>query len=163
MGSLVDTVTNTQVNIDYAHHEIHDGDAFSCTYVATASGVVIHIKTGAKYAHIKILVECAVGVVGALYEDPTSSNDGTGLTEVNRNRNSATSPTVAVFHTPTTSNNGTLLESWASGNSTGAARFGGASRADDEWVLKPNESYLKVITPDSSARVAVRLDWYEKS
>lgn len=94
-----------------------------------------------------------------VYEGITST-EGTGITEFNRNRNSATEATCVVVHTPTVSNTGTLLRTKHFGTGKTA---GVETHENDEWVLKQNTKYLIRLTnaTTSANYCTLVLNWYE--
>jgi len=149
--------------IDVGHAHIHEGKMFDVCDLATISLGAYKdylIVTGAtKFIHIKIT--CSADGKGniALYEDAVTSNNGTGMTEFNRNRVSANTPEATVFHTPTVSNVGTMLcdELFGSGN-----KSGGETRADNEWVLKQNAKYLVRVSASVNIDVSTKINWYEE-
>jgi len=159
----MDEASRALLTIDYAHHEIHGGSFFSAFYDADKSigetmDILIVTPNTTKWAHLVFEVEneseCAMG----LYEAVTASNNGTGLTEFNRDRNSATAATVAVFHTPTVSDTGTQIYGWHSGSGRGN---GSNDRAKNEFILKQNTKYLLRCTATAAGWIAARLSWYE--
>jgi len=162
----MDNVGPWGVTIDVGHHQRHEGDSFSACYVdatlADTETIVIHIKVGAdKAAHLLYHVTCPGAFTVALYENPTTSGDGTTVAVNNHNRNSSSTADTTVFHTPSSTGNGTLLEQYYIGG--GSQRAGGESRSAAEWVLKKSEQYLLVVTSRANGNSgAVVLDWYEE-
>lgn len=164
-SAQLDSTTNAIKVIDYPHNELHGGDAFVYCEVTDVSGsaardILIVTPNTTKWAHMFIEVGSESEADYKLYEDATTSADGTGVTEVNRDRNSGSAATVVVTHTPTVSTTGTLIcqDHWGSGK-----KSGGADRAIEEWILKQNAKYLVRVTnaTGSANQIAIALNWYE--
>lgn len=158
----VDEFSEALETIDVPHAHIHEGKMFDMCELATitsGSNRDYLVITGAnKFVHFK--VTCTADGKGdvAIYEEPTTSANGTGMAELNRNRASAITPEVTVFHTPTVSAVGTMLcdELFGSGN-----KSGGETRADNEWVLKKNTKYLIRVHASANIDVSTKMNWYE--
>jgi len=150
--------------IEHTHEEIHEGKHFVTTYAAVknnAETIVLLLTTpdNTAVAHLLTKLRSSGEANFVLSENPTVSNVGTALTEINRNRNSANTAGVVVTHTPTTSDAGTVIytEHQGSGQQRGAD-----VRGDNEFVLKQNEQYLLTITSEAASNdLSVILDWYE--
>lgn len=141
------------VTIDIAHHEIHCGDMYVTTRIfdlANAASDVLHIivpnETGTlltmKKYHTLISFNSEAEAEMNIYEAPTTSNNGTLLTKINRERNSTYTSNLGIYHTPTSSVDGTLIYSKHIGN---GIAIGGGVRSD-EFVLKNNTKYLIRLT-----------------
>lgn len=161
----VDSATGALNVIDYAHHEIHGGSSFTADYtVELGNGATIDIlvitPNTTKWAHMEYNLLCELETELKIYEGVTTSNDGTGLTEFNRNRNSATAATTVVSHTPTVTNTGTLIRTKHFG--TGKTS-GGEAREIGEFILKQNTKYLYRITNATTSNnyISFILNWYE--
>lgn len=161
----VDRATNALNTIDYAHHEIHSGSSFTADYtVELGNGATIDIlvitPNTTKWAHMEYTLLCELETEIKIYEAVTTSNDGTGLTEFNRNRNSATAATTVASHTPTVTDTGTLIRTkhFGSGKTSG-----GEARDLAEIILKQNTKYLYRITNATSSvnYITFLLHWYE--
>jgi len=95
-----------------------------------------------------------------LYENPTISGAGTGITAYNKNRNSAATAAMTVAYSPGVTENGTIItQGYNYDNNVNSERID-----DRMWILKANEEYLlRVITPDAgSIYITTLLDWYEE-
>lgn len=163
----LDLITRVLTIIDYAHHEIHEGDMYSyCEVNDLANGAVrdllIVTPNTTKWAHMFVQVESESETDYKFYEAPTTTGDGTGVVEQNRNRNVANANTTVISHTPTIAggSEGTLLchKHWGAGKGSG-----GGDRSINEWVLKQNTKYLVRITNATTGanQVATELHWYE--
>lgn len=162
----LDKATTTLQTIEYEHHEIHGGSSFITSYAvdlgngATAD-LLITTPNTTKWAHVVFTIEHELEAHVYLYENPTVSDAGTGITTYNRDRNSATAATTTVKHTPTVDPVGTLI--WEDHSGSGRTT-GGGSHSNGEFVLKQNEDYLLRITnaiANAANYIAVHIDWYE--
>ena len=171
LNKSIESFTGYMGVIDSDHAYVHQGLAFTAVVntgvisalykisfktPTVASGKFVHwrpccITSSAEYCKIEI------------YEGDTFSS-GTTVVPINRNRNSSTATTVQTFAKGTTVTlSGTLIESTGIG-STGipTARAGGASGAEQELLLKQNESYSIGITPAGATTCIFNLFWYEE-
>jgi hypothetical protein len=148
------------VTIDVEHHEIHCGDSFVVSRsVDLGNGatdtIIINVPNEAvKLYHLVVEVNTEAEADFNIYEGATTAADGTALTSVNRDRNSALTSSLAITHTPTTPAGGTLIytEHWGAGRSAG-----GESRGQQEFILKNNTKYRITIT--NSTTTANYISW----
>lgn len=150
---------------DWLHQKVHEGELFTASYktpdgapVADNASLDILIRTGTAAPHIEFTVSCAQAYEAILYESTTVTDNGTQLSERNRNRRSNKTSVVDAFHTPTVTATGNLiLHELASGI------LGGVSRSEEEWILKPNTNYLLRLTnrAGSAQPMSAKVDWYE--
>lgn len=173
----LDKATNTIQTIDYAHHEIHAGSHFSCSYYATGKNdgqtINIYLKTPdtAKWGHMIFNWSASGAAFGRVREAPTvTANTGTnGQSIFNSNRNSATTsdmwdnaavPVQGKFgYDVTVTAPGTIIyEEYA-----GAAKNqGGMGRNDEEIILDQNTAYVFEVESDAAGiTLSMRLEWYE--
>ena len=165
----IDQSTRAMTGIDYSHHEIHSGSHFHISYCdddldsAQNADLLIVTPDTTKWSHFTYRVTSTLDVYAFLAEDATTSNDGTGLTEWNSNRNSGTAATATVTHTPTVTGTGNAIWQSYFGLSTGAfVREGGESRNDEEFILKRNAKYLlRVTSGTNDNQVCIHINWYE--
>jgi hypothetical protein len=155
------------VNIDWAHQEIHEGDAFDWSEVIIlGSGAtqtyLITTPDSADWLHFSYVVEGSFGITMDIYEGADRS--GTTLqTMLNRNRNSANEAT-GTLHKGTSggSTDGTLIRTWKSGTGAAGGKTSGTSGEATERILKRNTKYLVRITSAAASNdVAVQFGWYE--
>ena len=157
---------------DHVHHEVHEGEMFVSSFTVPHGSEIGNDKsqdflivTAAKEAHIFFEVTTGGDAEVLFYEDATTSNDGTGLAELNMNRRSTETAVETVFHTPTVSTTGTLLiHSFVAGGS-GPQSSGGASRSDTEWILDTNSKYLLRVTNRSGSAIQLSavFEWYSET
>jgi len=159
-----DLITHSLVTIEQAHHEIHEGNAFTMSRgvtlpVAADDELLIVTPNTAKWAHI-------VWQINSDGDFSVSFYEGTGLltptditsTIQNRDRNSSVATGLTIGHTPSTgAGDGSLIWSLSGGAkdtlSTAENRF--------EFILKQNTPYLLRVSGLQGDEVAVLLDWYE--
>jgi hypothetical protein len=162
--------------IDYEHHEIHSGSSFTATGtvdIASAGtiNVVLVAPNTTKYSHAEFTVITESEAAFNVYEGfvPSGTVDGgtigVPVTPYNRNRTSATTPTLLVYSggsvgTAVEATAGTLIYAshWGSGRGSG-----GADRGVSEWVLKKDTRYIvQVVNATTNANyTAWAVDWYE--
>jgi len=157
------------VTMDIAHHMIHSADHFTAHYVDTdldtgqLLSLVITTPNTSVRCHALFSATSTQSAQVQVFEDPTLSNVGTGLTEYNSDRNSSAVPTASVTHTATISVNGTEIAAFTIGGGSGPRSSGGSMGREAEFILKQNEQYLLLVTGKADNGVAVAtIEWYEK-
>ncbi len=155
------------VAIEIEHHRVHEGNFYTVTDydadVDNASPKYWHIivPNTAVRVHIKIAIAVDAPGLIQVYENPTTTDNGTVIIAYNNDRNSANSATCAHYYDPTVSNDGTLLEAFRIG-AGGKQKIGGDARQFAELILKQNEQYLIKFTPDGdNAEVTFNSQFYE--
>jgi len=161
-----DTETH-HVVINSSHDEIHRGNAFVIFYdtgsITSSSSKTVLINVGSTGMHIQSTVDATGTFLLDIYEGPTVSANGTAVSVINKNRESARASNATVFHTPTTSADGAHISSslvpggvWT-GGASGVAR-------DEQFMLNEDTSYLVRCTNigTGSARGLLRIEWYER-
>lgn len=162
----VEPTTNSIKTMDYAHAELHAGDHYVVrTYISitknTSYDFLLISPNTLKWSHIiREYDSLSSSIVASLYENTTTSANGTSVTTYNRNRNSTNTSSLLIYHTPTVTTTGTLISSVIVGSGKGA---GGSNREISEIILKQNTKYLIRITEQNIADtyVNVLFDWYE--
>lgn len=164
-----DPVSDLPVIIEFPHHQVHEGEMYSCSYIISSlnSGVSVIFRLSVPNTYsLPIRAPHIVGeVISTLetelyfYEGTTFSAPGTAQSTYNRNRNISAGPGMLVYLSPTVSAAGTLLWIGLTGSSNKA---GAADRSLTEWILRPNTEYSFVITSRANGdKIVVRFDWYE--
>lgn len=156
--------------ISSIHRTIHEGRLFEVSHifaaVADAASAEILITTGTKAVHLRSRADTEGKSYGYLFEDAVASVAGTGLTNVNRDRNSANTAETVVTHTPTLTSDGTQLTETLipGGGAVGGNVIGGSLNSFEEFELKPNSVYLIRLTNESGAAadMAASLVFYEE-
>lgn len=172
-GIKKDDITGVSIGINYPHHEIHEGDAYTAEVVATGGDgtkatITFTTPDTAKYMHIIVHARSNVEAHYTLGEGPTiGDGTGTNFTVYNRNRNSSNASGVLgtkavtacqMTEGATVSNFGTILEEIHFGN----GKVGGESRGNDEWILKRNTTYaIECESEAASSDNMIEIDWYE--
>lgn len=165
----LDKATDSLPTMDYAHHEIHEGDHYFYTDydgdVDTAGPKYYRLTTPntTKWIHLNLnLYSEGVGT-WQLFENPTVNAAGTTATTFNNNRNSGNTAGLVVAYDATSTADGTLLKTWRTGSGTTVpTRVGSSSSRDEEIILKQAEDYFIKFTPDAdNAKTKLELEWYE--
>ena len=149
------------------HYHVHRSEFYTVSdfdnSVDTASPKYWHIITpdSAARSHMRIQLATDTGGLVELFENPTTTGNGTSLTAYNNDRNSVNNTTINFYYDPTVSYDGARIEV----SRIGAGRekkFGGMARQNSELILKQNEQYLIKVTPDSNAaEVTINIGFYE--
>ena len=187
----LDAMTSVLPIMEFAHHEIHEGDSFSAYYTRTTaatnghrSGLYIKTPADPKLCHLIVSFSSSAAASFSICEAPTiAANVGTHANIVyNRYRDSANpsgvfdnaaAPAVNRFTTLTeaeiaadgTWNTGTIIRTEPLEVGVGPKPAGGASRDIQEYILMANTAYVFLLT--NTAAVAnihhILIDWYEHS
>lgn len=159
-----DSSTHALIGVDYDHHEIHEGSAYTSNVGSgsLASGAT-HIVTlatpnTAVRVHIINQVESTGEITIDWLEGVTISGAGTAQAIYNRRRDSTNTSACSSQLNPTITG-GTTLRSFRVGS---GKITGGSIRASSEWVLKPGVVYaLRVTSQATGTYVEIKSDWYE--
>jgi len=159
-----DATTHHTVVIDHFDHSVNDGSFFYvCDYTtlgasATADFVVTTPDT-TTWAYMTMNIEGANdGVRLEIYEGTTHDGDGSAVTALNSNRNSAATTVLTIQLDPTISNDGTRIY----GDQSGQNRRTGTVGRGRALILKQDEDYLFRITSLGAANVVSYCgEWYE--
>jgi hypothetical protein len=176
-----DNLFKVPIAITVSHHEIHEGDSFTCNAIdltlASAATMSLAFKTpsGTKRAHVIHRFITLTGGHVEIIEGPTWTNQtGTKQPIYNRKREASMGSSgmledqaqagfVAsdnMILEPGSISGGTVIHtSYAFGRKN---QFTGASRETDEILLKPATQYVYKFTSDAADNSAhMILDWYE--
>lgn len=168
----VERTTNSLKTIDYSHAEIHGGshyfykDFYNLLKNETVEHLIVTPDT-TKWAHMTLAFEAvSSSITIELYENISTTTDGTVEQVRNRNRNFSDNNTTEVYLTPTGVTGdtiGNLL--WTGFFGAGKNSDGGGTRDSEEILLKQNTKYLVRVTEsatvESDTVVNVNFDWYE--
>jgi len=168
----IDSSTNSFQFVDYAHHEIHEGDAFMHSHrSASATSINVYLKTPDTDEHLHMIVIANVAGQYTLevLEAPTvTSPSGTSSTPYNRNRNSATTPTSIDNAASSAAGKVSVDVTGISGGTTifigefgTGSKSGGEVRSDAEIILKKNTAYVFRTTTAPAASSSIILSWYQ--
>jgi hypothetical protein len=161
-----DAATHCQMVITFDESMIHSGNSFVCRgYKDIASGgtydLLIVTPDTSRLAHATFQLFNATEIEYYFYINTVTSDNGTQLSCLNRNNNSATTPTTMVYHTPTVTDVGDLAADNRFGNNR---TFGGQAHSTEELILKRNTKYLIRTTNRTSGAANLFnyvLSWYE--
>lgn len=166
----IDTTVGAAVVVDTAHHEVHEGESYFATYVATGVGsgsnVDIRFQAPDTSTRIHLVWEVDANEEFEIYlYEAGNVTAGTALDLINRERNSANTATLVVTYTPTVTTTGNLIFHAYRGNSAAAqSKVGGTERDSNELILDQNGTYLlRVTSRAAGCDVSVLLEWYEES
>ena len=165
-----------EIGIDLVHQKVHEGVSYTVNYLekslASNGFARLHVKTGARAAHIIIEVEAEGKVYFRTISEPTVTVDGTApststdvgtkLTLFNRCGHCSNGNTTQVFYTPTFTG-GDLRGNRMIPFGVGGTAVGGASQGRIESIFSANKSFIIEIQNVSGQTrdVGVTLDWYE--
>ena len=167
---LYDEVGGCDVNIDYAHHEVHSGSHYYATIsdtdldTAETNGFVIVTSNSTKWAHAVIGVNNTVSADFMVYEGSVQTNLGTEVTSFNSDRNSDNAAYTSFYRFDDTSvtNLGTQISERLLGSASPQSRSGGEGRADNELILKQNTTYSVIIVGQAeNGRANISVEFYE--
>lgn len=155
--------------VDVNHQRNHDGRAWFAykmypTSAKLADGASIDIVMAAAaniFPHLTVDALCLGDAELYIYEGTTATG-GTSFTPINRNRNYATSSSVAMIINPTISALGTQIDAQIIPGGVGK-KAGGGTAGSLEYVLKPLTNYLFRLTNvnGTSHAAHLALEWYE--
>ena len=162
-----DEITASLVTITYEHHEVHEGDSFTCSRTvdlaqSASTDLLIVTPDTTKYAHFGWQVHSEVEAHVSLWEGVTATAAANPVVAYNRERNAGGAATVVVTHSPTSITTGSTLIREAHFGTGRTA--GGTSHDAEEFILKRNTKYLFRVTNamnNASNYVSIRLNWYE--
>jgi len=160
-----DMRTRDLSQIDTVHRLIHAGLHFRTTDLATG----ILIATPKRYLLITpnttMRIHLSLEFVGGgaftaeLFEDTVVTANGTGMTEVNSDRNSTNVATLQTFEDPTVTADGTLI---FTGSGSAIHVVDTEKNHDDEFILKQNTNYeIKITALSDGVGVLTNINWYE--
>jgi hypothetical protein len=170
---IVDQNTLASVDIDYNHHEIHEGDHFYYSNYITLANVAVGnyvLEVGEKAVHFVFAVSSDIaGFTVETYEGITASADGTVIEIFNNNRTLAEDmPSSSVLrYNPVTIGSITGLKKLRNAKvgvgGTPSSRVAGSLQRSDEVILKKNTKYLLRITNLSTSNndINIGMSWYE--
>ncbi len=162
-----DPITGHVTVIDCAEHHVHQGESFKVDDVqavdTTTQKWMITTPDSKAYAHMLFDV-LATGELLVLVTEGANRTTGVALTPMNRRR--VGTPATAMV---------TVKRGATGGTTDGATtikhiRFGvtdkfsgalGELRGRNEYILKPNTTYVIAVTTYAAVNVSLHLDWYE--
>ena len=161
----IDASTLAQLYIEYAHHEVHEGDHFELGgYVDVGLNgtleIIVTTPNTTKWAHMLWVVDVTQSTILDIYRSPTTIAGGTTLTPQNNNDNSSNTSGLTILQDPASiGGDGTLLPI---SHKIGANRTSGSSVRDRELILKQNTAYLfRATSGAASNTINFTMSWYE--
>lgn len=170
---LDESIQDSITTIDDITREVRDGNIYHVDnrYDGLADGAdadMLIVTPTNKQVHLRKNVAVTGTFNFFFYEGVTTSDDGTQLTTINRNRNSSDATGTTVFSAPTVTDLGTeltdeLIPGGESGGFFNNTEAGAASADTAVWILEPDTKYLLRLTNDSGGtqNVSITIDFYE--
>jgi len=164
---MIDEYTRASVNIDYPHHQIHDGNSYFAevinTEMSTDDTLMLMLVTADSndWVHLIWGGNVTAEALVQFYEGVTYSSAGSAVTIVNRHRNSAATSATVAKKDPTITDYGTLLTTLFCGTTGLHLTESSNSRNENEWILKPNTKYLLKITAQGAMKGRLYGNWSE--
>ena len=162
----VDAVTGAIEVISYEHHEIHSGSHYFVKTVIELSGAgdieyfMFRTPDTSKRVHAQARIGGNAEFDIEIFEDPTTTADGTPVTTINNERDSANTSELLAFGAPTVTADGDRI--WYGRIGTG--RDATVSAATGYEILAATDTdYLFKVTKAASGDGYVDVDfsWYE--
>ena len=161
-----DIISSIPITMDFAQHQIHEGEQHSYGYYATSVSTISFALTVPVYAntiqapHLIMHADVYEGSAEISLWEGITYTGGSAVTIYNRNRNSLTTPGMTIKSGVTITGAGTRLP--YSAFISGSVKSAGASRGIDEVVLKSNTVYGVIFEEITAvSRVILHFEWYE--
>jgi len=169
--NAVDPVDQAKVSIDLAHHEIHEGNHYTCNVldedVDIAAPKIVRCTAPNTSTRIHWVTEVSTDGAAKVefFEEPTINVAGSDMTENNNDRNSGNAAELVCREDATTTDDGTLLFSrFIGGTGVGGSSTSGELGTRQEWILKQGAEYITKVTVDADdTKVTINHGWYEVS
>ena len=163
----IDPLSLALIQIDFEHHELHEGHHFFYTdSVELASGVsqdyLITTPNTDKWSHATFELDGSAITQFQIYEG--ANRTGTTLqTTFNNNRNSSNTPGMTIHKgTSGGSTDGTLIRQYKGGRALGNSQVPTGNRNELELILKAGTKYILRVTSGTAANLTnVGIYWYE--
>lgn len=166
--SSIDKTTGANVVMLYAHHELHEGDMWSCFYSVASIGAMTTpddaiqltwtTPKGPGLMHLVIHAQCGGPALYKFTEGWTGagvSPTGT-ITGYNRRRDRENS-NIIMYYDATLVTGGVVLEQ----EYISTGKFGaGESRSSQEWILNQNTKYAVSLYLNDAQIATIKIDWY---
>ncbi len=166
-----DGISLAAIVIDHSHHHLHSSEHFYAfhedTAMDTAATLLVLIVTPntTNWGHFTLVAEATGAATVEVFEAVTTqapNNDGTALTEFNRNRNSVVTAGLVATHTPSINAAGTRMGVEYVGGAPFKGTLSGGARGENELMLKQNTKYLLKLTANADGiKASIGADWYE--
>lgn len=155
------------VSISEIHSLIHQGKFFSSHAVDTSlednTSIKLLIDPNGGIPHLRVTTATGGDSRIEIFEGPTVSNNGTEIDRHNRNRLSSNTSTTVIYSGPTVSDDGTKIFDTIVPGGIGRNSSGGDGGIFEEFIFKPDTTYLVQATNLSGQTKAasVAVDFYE--
>ena len=168
-GSTIEETTWAQKVVDYAHHEVHDGNFYRAGMNFTLSNgqvATLGFTTSdtTRWCHVTWELTASADGTFTVLEDVTSFAGGAAVTPLNHNRNSVNTSLATVTRGMTgadliTPTGGTTILNAVLSTGKGNTETRGVN---EEFILKQGSNYLFRYTNGTSANIIqLVLEWYE--
>lgn len=162
---MVDGKTGLLTSQSAERHAINNGFLFQIDYTTDladgeSGDILVITPNTTAWGHITWDVQTEAEAHLYIYENPTTTDNGTLITAFNKNRNSSTTDTMFFYDTPlgiVTTDLSAISDTYTiAGVRIGQDNFG-------EWILKQNETYLFRVTNGTTDanHVSLRFIWAE--
>lgn len=167
--NVVEQYSNAVETIETEHAKIHSGQGYQLSGEIVALGAgsseyfLIDPSIPIHWRYYSVLADGAPIEV-ELFENPTTTDNGSPLTPLNRNRLSSNDSSASIYSGPTvTDDGGRLYLSRIVGTGTGANTTGELEELPVEWIIDSGNTYILKITNDDSNAVDLiyQFFWYE--
>lgn len=176
----IDGLSESVVTVDFAEHELHEGDSFTFTTsdltMSNGETIIIAFKTPISPKRVHLLASFATAAGGHLeFIEGMTWAQGTGAQEaiLNRKRESSmnssglrenqgqaefTASDTMIVGATSLAGGSVLHTDYAFGTKQSPAGV----RGNNEWILKPDTTYVFRFTADGNSNGGwVELSWYE--
>lgn len=162
----MDSTTNALIGVDYAHHEVHDGSHYfikkwaDITGAATVAYFMFVTPNTTKRIHAKVAIAAEAEFRVEIFEGGTVSANGTALTAINNDRDSASTAGLLAYNAPTVTSDGTQIWDTVVGSGKNSTISLGLNY---EIIAATDETYLFKITKVAAGTHWIDFDffWYE--
>ena len=162
-----DSFSLVDVGVDYALHEIHEGNHFyleGFTTLASAGTLYVKLVTpdNKTWSHFTWDIQSSDILETTLHEDVSGGMaGGAGVTPLNNNRNSANTSNLTITSGVAVA---TDLGLTVSQCNWGTRQAGGGTIREDELLLKQNTIYLRKFLSGANGNIiCFKASWYESA
>lgn len=169
---VMDVTTHALVSIIQEHHEIHQGNDFSCVdnvdlAINNVRDIQITTPDTTKWAHFTIGISVESETEWFFYRNVTINTPGSTTTCNNSNHNSGNTQGLVINYIDNTSVANANSDTAVAGATTiyhgimGAGKDSGEHDHGHEVILKQNEDYSLRFIANAAGYINYHLDWYE--
>ena len=168
--STQDSNTDSLVFVDFAHHQIHDGDTWhvedTSANIGAETGDLLTIQFTTPASSIGLVHTIFEGFAGAAYtfdlrEAQTGGGgSGSAITAYNRRRDDTGSHGMSFLKDSAVGTGGTVLFTKYFGAGVGSGQHGGLQREISEWVLLAETLYQVRVYSANAVAAYVSMDFY---